>query len=1398
MAKKPIKKKPNQKIAPAEKKSKVDPKTTIDNTSGVLIDCLSGDKKVTKLSSPVLFKIDVEDDSSEVQDPLTKLLQPFGNRDLSGTKITSTSTITDVDAKFSSIAFKLSSRIDILDGGLANINRKFDGAISQLNKKYEADHAASVQNYRKLEAQLSDTKQPTYSKGGLVSKGGHKITGGSRLPVSATDIAALSLLVYPHLKKNYLDPFFAKYDKELGQLSDVIADNRAVVETARKSARIAAGTVSVAQGTVKAARTVTNTVKNVRAYASGKPIPSTPVPIKQPLSAKSLTSAITKRLGRAAFGVLLRNLPVVGLGLAMIDAAERIKRGDKQGATLAAGSGVAGLIPLLGTVTSLGFNAVLVSHDIFRDVHGRHPNLTDPEDIKEIGRILQAMGTFTKAKEAHVKAEIKQAETQAIRQSDEKTFMAAMAKTGQISRGQYTGMEMDEQVAPTTKGGYLFGMIGGTKVPGKTITLDQTKISTPTQTNKPLAYDINMGRMNLGAKGVPGTVKPAENYMAQFAGSTGIINPSLPVQRQAQFVGSTGMINPPLPVQRQLAMTPPLPTMKPQPLSFASNSFRERVYQQKSQFMQFGALPGGFENVMGNRGILGKPVMVAASGAQPFGGGFSGGSPISYRGGAPASDSGSPSSVRPGQPFTSAQKPSDFVPGRKDAVPTEAYADFGDGSIKVNEKGVVDKTQYYNAAVRRIANSELNGFVPKDGHLYGITTGAPEEWANLIMRTTYVESSFNTGTTNSKDEGGSFGLMQWGFHYGITKKNWRDPNAQLDAFVTATKQWVVNGGEYLNPPKSVKGAKRYHGFGGLASMFSTFRNNKVNNPTAVKVANQIAKGGAKRRPITAPKTTIAPKDMGPGYDDFGPSAGVMPDDHRVMKVEPGTPDTIADLSQGLNGRPVDPLDKTAAERNKILAEARAARQRNPNNSMTDPLTGRLGERKMHLGAPGSGVEKKSEARKTIEQNFQRKVDRAGAADTLTQDMSNVRRRKSKEEEARVRARQRRGTPGRSAFNQMAKNPVMRKRAGLDGADSRRKVRANLATVRLPSGKKFKTNKLTAKRFQSFIDEAVKRGYKVDGYIGSLAFRTKRGGRSKSMHWYGSAVDFNPGANPFRSNKTDIPADMVKLAEIYGLIQLQGDNMHFEPASDATWKGLLLTHLEDGIIGRDHPSVKLLLSRGVFKEEEVARFEAFGERDKTLVSPYYAQDEIARMRQSGELPPSNEMNGNTSQEPADVDVDGVPIIAPEPPGMVQPSQSDPLDIGATPTVSAPPMVQPSQSDPLDIGATPTVSAPPMVQPSQSDPLDIGATPTVKAPPPPTNDAKSAILAMDVNDKIADEQTEATRINRDEQARKSKDDDSNNSSRTRVAGGQRGSGQHHPEQEAPRAGSSGYGASGRCWV
>lgn len=619
MAKKQTKKK-QVKDLPKSQKTKIDVKKTVDESSGFLADCLAGKKSSAKLSPPIQFKIEVEDKPEVVLDELTKTLQPFGNRDFSRNKITAESSITDVDQKFGSIAFKLSSRIDAIDGGLINLRQRFDGAISQLNKKYEADHASSVATYRKLEAQLSDIKKSEYGQGGLITKSGQKITSGGG-GFSGSDLAALALLVFPHIKKNYLDPFFSKYEKEIGDITNSISDNRAEIQAARKAARMTSGAITagrtVAKGVGAAVKAVTPTrtpvAPNVPAgqpttyggKASGRPLSGVPRPASMPTAASKpklkkvpLEAIINNKLTRSAFGILLKKLPIIGLGAAMIDAGVRIGRGDGQGAALAAGSGIAGLLPGFGTVTSFAADLTLIAHDIFKEAHGRHPDLTDPEDIKEMGRIYEHIGKTRKFNEAYIKNEISKANNQALRQSGERTFMAAMAKTGQMRRGQYTGMEMDEQIASTTQGGYLFGMIGGKRVPGKTVTLDQNR-QVP-------AYDMNMSRMNLGGKGVPGTAAGSSNYMAQSAGSAGIITPSLPMQRQ-------------------MAMMPPLPSMRPQQPSFASNAYRERVYQQKSQFMQFGALPGGFENVMGNRGILGKPMMVAASGAQPFGGGFSGG-----------------------------------------------------------------------------------------------------------------------------------------------------------------------------------------------------------------------------------------------------------------------------------------------------------------------------------------------------------------------------------------------------------------------------------------------------------------------------------------------------------------------------------------------------------------------------------------------------------------------------------------------------------------------------------------------------------------------------------------------------------------------------------------------------
>jgi hypothetical protein len=178
-------------------------------------------------------------------------------------------------------------------------------------------------------------------------------------------------------------------------------------------------------------------------------------------------------------------------------------------------------------------------------------------------------------------------------------------------------------------------------------------------------------------------------------------------------------------------------------------------------------------------------------------------------------------------------------------------------SSRIDQRGYVNKEDLYKQAVSTFRSSPLNGFVPKDGDRYGIRKGTPEEWANLAMRTVEVESSFRVTTTNPKDEGGSFGLFQWGYHYGINKDNWKDPQAQLDAFVKYSNQWVINGGGYILPPADVKGVRRYDGHGGFGAAFSTFRDDKVNSKAAWTTSKSIETSLASRQQSALEKSSTA-------------------------------------------------------------------------------------------------------------------------------------------------------------------------------------------------------------------------------------------------------------------------------------------------------------------------------------------------------------------------------------------------------------------------------------------------------------------------------------------------------------------------------------------------------------
>lgn len=273
--------------------------------------------------------------------------------------------------------------------------------------------------------------------------------------------------------------------------------------------------------------------------------------------------------------------------------------------------------------------------------------------------------------------------------------------------------------------------------------------------------------------------------------------------------------------------------------------------------------------------------------AAPSGGAAPSGAPSGTA--TPAGGTQQPSTTRPAA-SPNAQKNSFLDHIRKISPQKETSSGFqltedtARKAAAVDAKGFVNKEDFYKQAVTTFRNSPLNGFVPKDGEKYGIKKGTPEEWANLAMRTAKVESSFKTTTTNPNDPGGSFGLFQFGYHYGINKNNWQDPQAQLDAFVDYSKRWVVNGGGYILPPRDVKDVRRYAGHGGFGAAFSTFRDDKVNSQAAWAEASGIESRIAARQAATGVPQQDPSKTGSAGITDLRPQ-DVSKDNSRQIVAQ---------------------------------------------------------------------------------------------------------------------------------------------------------------------------------------------------------------------------------------------------------------------------------------------------------------------------------------------------------------------------------------------------------------------------------------------------------------------------------------------------------------------------------
>lgn len=107
-------------------------------------------------------------------------------------------------------------------------------------------------------------------------------------------------------------------------------------------------------------------------------------------------------------------------------------------------------------------------------------------------------------------------------------------------------------------------------------------------------------------------------------------------------------------------------------------------------------------------------------------------------------------------------------------------------------------------------------------------------------------------------------------------------------------------------------------------------------------------------------------------------------------------------------------------------------------------------------------------------------------------------------------------------------------------------------IQTQSGAKLRVHNNAAQAFQGFFKELESMGYKIKPEAtSSYANRNIRGGKSKSQHAWGNAVDINAYAgNGFgKGAKTDLPKNIQEIASKYGLrwggTFSRPDPMHFE-------------------------------------------------------------------------------------------------------------------------------------------------------------------------------------------------------------------------------------------------------------
>lgn len=202
--------------------------------------------------------------------------------------------------------------------------------------------------------------------------------------------------------------------------------------------------------------------------------------------------------------------------------------------------------------------------------------------------------------------------------------------------------------------------------------------------------------------------------------------------------------------------------------------------------------------------------------------------------------------------------------------------------LETDANSKVAPAQLHGYMRQRLANSQLNGFVPKDGERFGIKTGSPDEWADYFTGLANVESGFGAKVTGDvgRFNGNSNGLFQLSpgdaTNHGIrdspfTMTELQDPTFNADAAVKIHEKLVLGDGV-------IAGRSQDGGYLGASRYWGPLRRG-VTPQTQGVVAE--ARGGMDQRGADTGQGQIPGMAGGPGAID----AGLFPQQQQAPDFE---------------------------------------------------------------------------------------------------------------------------------------------------------------------------------------------------------------------------------------------------------------------------------------------------------------------------------------------------------------------------------------------------------------------------------------------------------------------------------------------------------------------------------